>query len=112
MKMQQLLARWQSLSRSPGPAIRLCADLDPHDAARLQALVEMYPGCTQQTVMADLLHVALDELEAGMPYVHGQQTGVDECGDPVYADAGPTPRFLELTRKHLRELQDEPSPAG
>jgi hypothetical protein len=112
MNMQQLLAEWQSLSRPRGPSIRCCAELDPHDAARLLALAEMYPGCTQASLMADLLHVALEELQAALPYVHGRQTGVDELGDPVHEDAGPTPRFLALTRKHLKVLQEERSLAG
>jgi hypothetical protein len=29
----------------------------------------------------------------------------DEQGDPVYEDAGPTPRFMELTRKHRKKLE-------
>lgn len=110
--MQRLLAEWQSLSRPRGPRVRLAAELAPHDAARLLALAEMYPGCTQSALMADLLHAALDELEAAMPYVQGRQTGVDELGDPVHEDAGPTPRFLALTRQHLRALQEAPPLAG
>lgn len=112
MKMQQLLAEWQSLSPPRGPRVRCCADLEPQDAARLLALADMYAGCTQASLMADLIHAALDELQAAMPYEHGRQSGVDEMGDPVYEDAGPTPRFLALTRKHLKELQQERSLAG
>jgi hypothetical protein len=106
MKMQQLLTRWNSLSRSPAPRVTLETELDYHDAARLQALADMYPGCDVATVMADLLHAALDELEESFPYVHGErQIGEDEFGDPLYEDVGPTPRFLDLTRKHLKTLE-------
>ncbi|HEX6591740.1 MAG TPA: pilin assembly protein [Moraxellaceae bacterium] len=106
MKMQQLLGRWQSLSRPSLPRVTLQADLDHHDAARLQALAEMYPGCDTADIMADLLHYALNEVEQAFPYVHGnRQVGEDEFGDPLYEDIGPTPRFLDLTRKHLRELE-------
>jgi hypothetical protein len=31
---------------------------------------------------------------------------LDEQGDPLYEDIGPTPRFLALSRKYLRELSD------
>lgn len=107
MKMQPLLERWQSLSRPPLPRLRLYTELDYPDVARLQALTEMYPGCSLEGVMADLLHAALDELEASFPYVHGRQVGEDECGDPIYEDAGPTPRFLALSRQYLKRLQEE-----
>jgi len=105
MKMQQLLARWQSISHRPQPRLPLQTELDYHDAARLRALAELYPGCDVATLMADLIHHALDELEASFPYVHGErQVGEDEFGDPLYEDAGMTPRFLDLTRKHLRNM--------
>ncbi|MCD6061178.1 MAG: type 1 pili tip component [Moraxellaceae bacterium] len=104
MKVQPLLERWQSQSRSSSPRFRLQAELGPQDVARLQALAEMYPGCSVESMLADLIHVALDDLEASFPFVNGPQVGEDECGDPVYEDAGPTPRFLALTRKHLRTL--------
>jgi len=29
----------------------------------------------------------------------------DEQGDPLYEDVGPTPRFMELARKHRRRLE-------
>lgn len=112
MKLQSLLTRWQSLSRPVTPRIRLHTELDHHDVARLQALAEMYPGCDIGSVMADLLHAALDELEEAFPYVHGErQVGEDEFGDPLYEDVGPTPRFLALTRKHLKALEGGPQAA-
>ena len=33
-----------------------------------------------------------------------QVVATDEQGDPLYEDIGPTPRFLSLARKYLREL--------
>lgn len=104
MKVQPLLERWQAQSAPSAPKFSLPVGLDLHDAARLRALAEMYPGCTVEGLAADLLQIALDDLEAALPYVNGPQTGVDELGDPVYADIGPTPRFLALTRQHLRAL--------
>jgi hypothetical protein len=111
MKMQQLLARWQSLSRQTETRLPLHIDIGHHDAARLHALAEMY-GSNVNDVLTDLLHVALDELEEAFPYVHGnQQVGEDEFGDPLYEDAGPTPRFLALTQKHLKLLEAEALPS-
>ncbi len=104
-KFQPLLTRWQTIARSPAPRLSLQTELDHHDVARLQALADLYPGCDVATLMADLLHHSLNELEASFPYVHGErQVGEDEFGDPVYEDVGLTPRFLALTRKHLQAL--------
>lgn len=108
MKMQSLLSRWKSLSHSPQPRLSLHAELDYHDAARLRALADLYPGCDVAIIMADLLHKALNDVEEAFPYVHGsRQVGEDEFGDPVYEDIGQTPRFLELTRQHLQALEND-----
>jgi hypothetical protein len=31
---------------------------------------------------------------------------LDEQGDPLYEDVGPTPRFLALSRKYLRQFSE------
>ena len=41
-----------------------------------------------------------------MPYIAGKRViSTDEQGDPLYEDVGPTPRFMELARKHRRRLE-------
>ena len=68
----------------------------------------MYPGNSAEELVSDLLSAALDELEAAMPYEAGDRViREDEYGDPVYEDIGPTPRFLELVRRHRAELVDD-----
>ncbi len=106
MKMQHLLTRWQTFARPPEAQLSLHAEIGHHDAARLHALADMYSGGNVSAVLADLLHVALDELEEAFPYTHGKrQVGEDEFGDPLYEDIGPTPRFLALTQQHLKALE-------
>lgn len=104
MSFKALLQHWQS--RVPAPvveqefAVRLTVD----DAARVLALAEMY-GLDKETVITDLLRVALEEVAEAMPYQSGQQViREDDHGDPVYEDLGPTPRFMELTRARRRDL--------
>src|SRR5690606_36419059 len=101
----ELLRRWES---QPQPermteeqyAMRLSLE----DAARVLALAELY-DMAKEDVIADLLHVALEELTEAMPYVPGPQViREDDHGDPVYEDQGPMPRFLELTRAKRAEL--------
>jgi hypothetical protein len=59
-------------------------------------------------IITDLISAGLDELESAMPYVQGNRViGKDEFGDPVHEDAGPSPRFHQLTRARTQELQAE-----
>lgn len=105
MSFRTLLDNWREKTpptlTSAEYAVRLTVD----DAARVHALAEMYPGHSPEEIITDLLSVALRELEAAMPYLRGSKViSTDEQGDPVYEDAGPTPRFNALTRKHLKKL--------
>jgi len=74
-------------------------------AAKVAALAEMYHQ-SENEILNDLLNAALGEIASTMPYIKGQKViGEDECGDPIFEDVGPTPRFLELSRKYLSQLR-------
>lgn len=106
MKFKPLLDRWK---KTPAPArtakeyaVRLRLD----DAARLQALAELFPGTSIEEIVTDLLGAGLDEIAAAMPYEKGPKViSRDDHGDPVYEDVGLTPRFVELTRNYKKNLQ-------
>ncbi|HLA29539.1 MAG TPA: pilin assembly protein [Pseudomonas sp.] len=108
MKIRELIRHWEQnakgrLTRSPYQI-----HLDLESAARLAALQEMYPKRHIEELLGELLGAALEELEAGMPYVKGSQVvATDEQGDPLYEDIGLTPRFLALSRKHLELLNQQ-----
>ena len=105
MSFKELLDRWQQTARPALTATEYSVRLPVDDAARLQALAEMYPGTNREQIITDLLGAALKELAASMPYIKGGKViSTDEHGDPVYEDAGPTSKFVELTRKHRRKL--------
>jgi len=60
--------------------------------------------------LCDLLHAALDEVAAAMPYEPGPKIiSRDDQGDPVYEDIGLTPRFVELTRQSKKSLVAKPA---
>ena len=108
MRFKKLLDTWRKRRASEKTAERYAIHLKVDDAARLAALAEMYPGNSAEELVSDLLSAALDELEAAMPYEAGDRViREDEYGDPVYEDIGPTPRFLELVRRHRAELVDD-----
>ena len=105
MKIRDLLQRWSGTRKPSLTAETYAIHLPVEDAARVHALAEMYPGVPEEEILRDLLAAALAELEAAMPYQPGAKVASeDDFGDPVYEDAGPTPRFLALTRKHKEHL--------
>jgi hypothetical protein len=105
VSFKELLEQWQQTGRPPLTAAEYAVRLPIDDAARLQALADMYPGTSREQIITDLLGAALKELAAALPYVKGSKViSTDEHGDPVYEDAGPTAKFVELTRKHRKKL--------
>ncbi len=108
MKVRELLEGWQDSSAGRRVTKELCVPLPLYDLARLMALAELYPGRDQAQLLADLLSSALDEVAAAFPYVQGGKVvAEDDYGDPLYEDAGLTPRFLALTQKYLSALETE-----
>ncbi len=106
MKFKPLLDRWKKESAPTLTAKEYAVRLDLDDASRLHALAELFPGCTAERIITDLLHAALDEVAASMPYEAGPKViSRDDQGDPVYEDVGMTPRFVEVTRKIKRNLE-------
>lgn len=106
MKFKPLLDRWKKESAPTLTAKEYAVRLALDDASRLHALAELFPGCPIERIITDLLHAALDEIAASMPYEPGPKViSRDDHGDPVYEDVGMTPRFVETTRKIKRNLE-------
>lgn len=100
MAFQELLQRWQDTPAVTQSEQRYAIRLDVDDAARVEALAALFPGLSEETVIADLLHAALDATEAAMPYEPSEEIiGRDDHGDPMFADGGLTPRYVALVRK-------------
>jgi hypothetical protein len=111
VKFKPLLDRWRKEAPAPTTAKEYAVRLDLDDAARLHALAALFPGHAIEGIITDLLHAALDEVAAAMPYEPGPKViSRDDHGDPVYEDVGLSPRFVELSRKLKKTL--EAAPAG
>jgi hypothetical protein len=105
VSFKELLESWRTSAAAPRSARSWSVHLPVEDAARLEALAELFPGRSPEQLITELLREALREVAAAMPYVAGERViSTDEHGDPVYEDVGPTPRFMELTRRHRRAL--------
>jgi hypothetical protein len=106
MKFRVLLDRWTQQAPPALTVREYAVRLPLDDASRVHALAELFPGRPIEDIVTDLLHTALDELAASMPYVAGPKViSRDDQGDPVYEDVGLTPRFMEICRKHRRSLK-------
>lgn len=102
MKVSELLCMWEKTAHGQLTEEAFTIRLPIEDAAKVQALAEMYPRRSVSEILSDLLSAALADLESSLPYVRGERiVAVDEEGDPLYEDVGPTPRYLLLTKKHL-----------
>ncbi len=108
--IKDLLQEWDKTGVAKLTAREYRVRLPIHDAARIAALADMYPRKTVEHIITELLSAALDTLEAALPYEQGERIiAEDECGDPIYEDVGPTPRFLALARQHAARLAEENS---
>ena len=108
LKFKDLLESWRQSATGARTATEYAVRLPLDDAARLQALADLFPGRTREQLVTDLLGAALQEVAAAIPYVPGEKViSRDDQGDPLYEDVGLTPRLIELTRKHRQRLEAE-----
>ncbi len=109
MKLSELTQHWQDAAGGKLTHHSYSIHLPLEDAAKLEALSEMYPRLSTENLITDILTAALADLESTLPYVKGDTViALDEEGDPIYEDVGPTPQFLELSRKYLTALKKQP----
>lgn len=105
MKINELVAQWKANAGEPRTDTTYEVRLPLYDAAKVAALCDMFPGLTRERIITDLLASALDELTSSFSYEPGEEVAAyDELGDPMYADAGLTPRFQALAKAHAEKL--------
>lgn len=107
MYLKQLVEHWQDHASGQLTETSYQVRLTVEDAAKLDALAEMYPKRSREQLLSELLSAALGQLEASFPYVQGTKVvATDELGDPIFEDVGPTPRYLALTKKYLEQYKN------
>ena len=105
MKVVELIEMWDREAAGDLTREQYAVRLPLEDAARLEALAEMFPRRTREQLITELLSVALDQVVSGFPNVDGDRViSRDEEGDPVCEDVGHTPRYLRLVRKYMERL--------
>lgn len=98
---QTLLSQWEAKTRQQQERSEVTLSLYRHDLVKIKALAETY-GLDEATITEGLLHAALQEAEAAIPYVQGAEVIRVEEGEPVYADAGKTPAFVAAEQRILK----------
>ncbi|GAB3285725.1 type 1 pili tip component [Parahaliea aestuarii] len=108
MDIRELVAQWTNDAPGVLAEERYSVQLPVSDAARIEALAEMFPHRTREQIITELLSAALDEVVSHLPYEQGSRIITrDEEGDPIYEDVGLTPRYLELTRQHADKMKSQ-----
>jgi len=108
MKARDLIKHWDQSAGDPLSAQSYTLRLPLEDASRVRALAEMYPRRAIADIISDLLHAALDEVEASLPYQQGTRViAEDEQGDPIYEDTGPAARFRQLASRYAEEMREQ-----
>lgn len=91
--IQSMLDEWEQRAADVREQVSTEIVVNREDLIRLEALAEVYQ-LPLNDLLANLLHIALQEVEAQMPYVAGSKVIRTEEGDPVYEDVGRTPQYL------------------
>lgn len=113
MKIKALAEYWEKQAKGSLTTEEYSFRLSVEDAAKIAALSEMYPKRTKSEIIGELLSAALDELETSFPYKPGNKVvETDEMGDPLYEDVGPTPKYLDLSKKYKATLAQEQKAAN
>jgi len=111
MNPKDLVKVWDAPDNSKLTPKQISIRLPILVAAKINALCEIYPRKTKTEIISDLLSTSLDQLEEGMESVKGDLVGdfPDSNNEPVeiYEMVGLKGRFLNLTLRHLRELEKE-----
>lgn len=113
MKIKALAEYWEKQAKGALTTEEYSLRLPVEDAAKIAALAEMYPKRSKNEILSELLSAALDELETSFPYKAGQKViETDEMGDPLYEDIGPTPKYLDLSKKYKSVLTQDKKAAN
>jgi len=100
-RFSSVLNEWEEKRQQARDLVSTPVSLSKTDLAKLEALAEVYEQPVE-TVMADLLNTALQEVESSIPYVPGSKIIRIEDGDPCYEDEGKMPDYLEARQRITR----------
>jgi hypothetical protein len=109
MKTRELVTIWGAPEAPKLTPKQISIRLPIIVAAKLSALCDLYPRKTKTEIIGDLLASALEQMEEDFPKVQGRvlEDESDLERMMVYEDDGMRSKYLNLTEKYLRELEQE-----
>lgn len=109
MKAHELITIWGAPEAPKLTPKQISIRLPILVSAKLATLCDMYPRRTKTEIIGDLLTYALDQVEADFPRIQGKFLEDESHPDTgmIYEDDGIRWRYLRLTEKYLRELEQE-----
>ncbi|SIS79816.1 hypothetical protein [Neptunomonas antarctica] len=98
--LSKLLELWEEHASKVSKQTEVTLSINDTDIIRLAALADVYK-LPQNEIIATLIHEALNELEARMPYIPGKKVIRIEDGDEIFQDTGPMPEYLAAQKRYL-----------
>ncbi|WP_060488749.1 hypothetical protein [Pseudomonas sp. NBRC 111121] len=102
-RFRELLEQWDKKTTEAQDLTTLPVTLHRSDLVKIKAFAEVY-GLDESTVTASLLALSIKEAESAMPYVQGAEVIRIEENEPVYADVGKTPAFVEAEQRIAKQM--------
>ena len=100
--LSKLLQTWEDHASKVSQQTEVNVSINQSDLVRLAALAEVYK-LSEKEIIATLIHEALNELEAKMPYIPGKKVIRVEDGDEIFQDTGPMPEYLAAQNRLLKK---------
>ena len=97
-RFREILKSWIENAADQEQLTSVQVEFRQSDLHKLEALAEIYDQ-PLASITSELLHSAISEIEAAMPYVAGEKVIRVEDGMNVYEDVGPTPKYLQLVKE-------------
>ena len=105
MRAKDLVLRWEGEASEALAAREYRIRLPIHAAARVAALLRLYPQYHSDQLLSDLVDLALQEVEDALPHAHdGTIVSEDDEGNPIYEESGTATRYREWVEHFEREL--------
>jgi hypothetical protein len=97
-RFSQILDQWEDQRQKKQEYVTKPISVTKADLERLEALAEVY-NQPVESIMADLIHASLAEVESSIPYVEGSKVIRVEDGEPCYEDDGKMPDYLDARQR-------------
>ncbi|WP_449104805.1 hypothetical protein [Pseudomonas mohnii] len=101
---KSMLSSWENKAHEASELAEITLTIRKQDLVKIKAFAEAYE-LDESVITEGLIHIAIKEAEAAMPYVKGDEVIRVEEGEEVYADVGKTPAYVEAEQAISKTLR-------